>query len=54
LTRGQETALDEILQDMAGTKPMRRLLQGDVGCGGARQNALETCKGGIPLKKREF
>ena len=33
LTRGQETALEEILQDMSGTTPMLRLLQGDVGCG---------------------
>ncbi len=33
LTQGQEEALEEILQDMAQTRPMRRLLQGDVGCG---------------------
>ena len=33
LTRGQENAMEEILHDMAGTKPMLRMLQGDVGCG---------------------
>ena len=33
LTRGQENALEEIFHDMAGTKPMLRMLQGDVGCG---------------------
>ena len=33
LTNGQETALEEILHDMAGDSAMLRLLQGDVGCG---------------------
>ena len=33
LTPGQETALQEILQDMSGTTAMLRLVQGDVGCG---------------------
>ena len=33
LTRGQENAMEEIFHDMAGTKPMLRMLQGDVGCG---------------------
>ena len=33
LTRGRRDALEEILQDMSGTTPMLRLLQGDVGCG---------------------
>ncbi len=33
LTRGQRRALAEIQQDIARTKPMSRLLQGDVGSG---------------------
>ncbi len=33
LTAGQRTVLDEIAADLASGKPMRRLLQGDVGCG---------------------
>lgn len=33
LTAGQQQAVDDILQDMAATRPMFRLLQGDVGCG---------------------
>jgi len=33
LTTAQQRALTEILQDLAQTRPMRRLLQGDVGSG---------------------
>ncbi len=33
LTAGQRTVLDEILSDMQVTRPMRRVLQGDVGSG---------------------
>jgi ATP-dependent DNA helicase RecG len=33
LTPGQETAVREIAADLGGTRPMRRLLQGDVGSG---------------------
>jgi ATP-dependent DNA helicase RecG len=33
LTRGQKTALAEILADLGKSFPMGRLLQGDVGCG---------------------
>lgn len=33
LTSGQRTSLDEIIEDMASTQPMNRLLQGDVGSG---------------------
>lgn len=33
LTKGQETAIAEISNDMAGPLPMNRLLQGDVGSG---------------------
>lgn len=33
LTRDQEACLLDILQDLSQTKPMTRLLQGDVGCG---------------------
>lgn len=33
LTSGQEQVLGEILSDMAGDRPMNRLLQGDVGSG---------------------
>ncbi|MBN1434508.1 ATP-dependent DNA helicase RecG [Candidatus Fermentibacterales bacterium] len=33
LTDAQSRALDEILADMESPRPMRRLLQGDVGCG---------------------
>ena len=33
LTRAQRKALDEILADLAQTRPMHRLLQGDVGSG---------------------
>lgn len=33
LTGGQKDAFDEILADISKPEPMRRLLQGDVGCG---------------------
>lgn len=33
LTAGQRGAVADILGDMSATRPMRRLLQGDVGCG---------------------
>lgn len=33
LTGGQSSAVDDLLADMASSRPMRRLLQGDVGCG---------------------
>ena len=33
LTQGQVNAVDDLLNDMAGNRPMRRLIQGDVGCG---------------------
>lgn len=33
LTGGQKEAFDEILSDISKPEPMRRLLQGDVGCG---------------------
>ncbi|MBW8057886.1 MAG: ATP-dependent DNA helicase RecG [Candidatus Methylomirabilales bacterium] len=33
LTAGQERVLEEIKADMARSRPMTRLLQGDVGCG---------------------
>ena len=33
LTDAQRRSLDEILEDMTSGAPMRRLLQGDVGCG---------------------
>lgn len=33
LTEGQQQAVEDILGDMAGNRPMFRLLQGDVGCG---------------------
>ncbi len=33
LTAAQESAIEDIFQDMAGIKPMARLLQGDVGSG---------------------
>lgn len=33
LTAGQESAVKSIIKDLARPKPMRRLVQGDVGCG---------------------
>jgi len=33
LTTGQQTIVDEISDDLAGTRPMHRLLQGEVGSG---------------------
>jgi ATP-dependent DNA helicase RecG len=41
LTGGQERSVADILGDMAGKRPMRRLLQGDVGCG----KTLVACYG---------
>ncbi|MEE9394689.1 MAG: ATP-dependent DNA helicase RecG [Planctomycetota bacterium] len=32
-TKGQSQALDDVVQDLASEVPMRRLVQGDVGCG---------------------
>ena len=39
-TGAQQRAWDEIARDMAGLYPMRRLLQGDVGCG---KTAVAAC-----------
>jgi ATP-dependent DNA helicase RecG len=54
LTGGQETALEEILSDMAAPRRMLRLLQGDVGSGKtvvaflAMLNAVEAgCQGAL-------
>ena len=33
LTGAQQTAIDDILRDLSGTRPMNRLVQGDVGSG---------------------
>jgi ATP-dependent DNA helicase RecG len=33
LTRGQDGAIEALVADLRGTRPMNRLLQGDVGCG---------------------
>jgi ATP-dependent DNA helicase RecG len=33
LTEGQKEAIEEIKKDLKSTRPMNRLLQGDVGCG---------------------
>lgn len=33
LTSAQQRAIDDILRDMTSSRPMARLLQGDVGCG---------------------
>ncbi len=40
LTTGQAAALEDALQDMASPTPMRRLVQGDVGCGKTAVAAL--------------
>jgi ATP-dependent DNA helicase RecG len=50
LTQGQRRALDEILADIAGTRPMTRLLQGEVGSGKtivATAALLATAAGGL-------
>lgn len=33
LTKDQRASLNDMLADMAGSKPMARMIQGDVGCG---------------------
>ncbi len=43
LTHGQERALGEIEADLARSKPMLRLVQGDVGCGKTLIAALAAC-----------
>jgi ATP-dependent DNA helicase RecG len=44
LTGEQERALSEIERDVAGTRPMRRLLQGEVGAGKTVVAALAICR----------
>jgi ATP-dependent DNA helicase RecG len=50
LTRGQQCAVRDILDDMASSRPMVRLLQGDVGCGKtvvALHAIAAACDGGF-------
>ncbi len=47
LTDGQKEALEEILQDLAYPQPMRRLLQGDVGCGKTAVAAMAALNVGL-------
>ena len=42
LTAGQKEAVAEILDDLSGHRPMRRMLQGDVGCGKTAVAALSA------------
>jgi ATP-dependent DNA helicase RecG len=52
LTGSQERVLDEILADLASTRPMHRLLQGDVGSGKtvvAALAALAACSAGFQV-----
>jgi ATP-dependent DNA helicase RecG len=43
LTPSQRTVLDEVVSDLMGARPMRRLIQGDVGCGKTVIAALGAC-----------
>jgi ATP-dependent DNA helicase RecG len=49
LTSSQQAVLREVLADLAGPHPMRRLIQGDVGCGKtviASLGAVSACASG--------
>jgi len=48
LTQDQQKAIREILQDMTSTKPMRRILFGDVGAG-KTEVAIVACAAGAQL-----
>ena len=45
LTRDQRISIDEIINDLESSRPMSRLLQGDVGSG----KTLVACLSSIPL-----
>ena len=47
LTHAQQTALDEIVADLAARTPMNRLLQGDVGSGKTVVAALAAVPLGV-------